>query len=195
MRSSRPDVSILMPAYNHEAYVEQAARSALDSADAAGVRAELRTLDDGSSDATLMRLRAMEDPRLVVESQPNAGAHAAFNRLLEEARGEFLFLLNSDDLFEPARVGRCLDSLDAGGALAVGSFVRVIDPEGAEIGVKEAWRSLPPWPRPTRGPALSDLGDPALALLEKNYLATTSNLAFRRQALEGAGGGPRFMPL
>ena len=66
----------------------------------------------------------------------------------------------------------------------------MIDERGAVLGVKEAWRSLPPWPAPRRGPTLAALGDPALALLETNYLATTSNIAFRKEVLAAPGAPP-----
>ncbi|MEO7793523.1 MAG: hypothetical protein ABIV06_02020, partial [Thermoanaerobaculia bacterium] len=47
----------------------------------------------------------------------------------------------------------------------------------------EAWRNLPPWPQPSPGPSLDDLGRAELALLSGNFVATTSNLAFRRAVL------------
>jgi hypothetical protein len=52
---------------------------------------------------------------------------------------------------------------------------------------------MPPWSPPTAGPYLSDSGDPRLALLEANYVATTSNLAFRRSLVSESGLA--FLPL
>ena len=62
-----------------------------------------------------------------------------------------------------------------------------MDAEGRELGVKEGWSNLPPWPPPSSGPFLNGLGDPVLALLETNYIATTSNLALRREMIDRHG--------
>lgn len=175
-------VSVLVPCYNHADYVVAAVRSALEAIDAAGVSAEVRVLDDGSSDGSLERLARIDDDRLQVETQENAGAHAAFNRLLASARGDYVFLLNSDDLFTPDRIAKVLARFESEPDLvAAGSWLEIIDTEDKQLGVKQAWLTLPPWPKPRRGPCLSELGDPGLALLETNYLSTTSNIAFRRE--------------
>ena len=178
-------VSVLVPSYNHADFIVAAIESALVAIDIADVTAEVRVLDDGSSDDSLERLSRIDDDRLIVESQENAGAHVAFNRLLEAARGDYIFLLNSDDLYAPGRVSKVLATFDAAPDLvAVGSWLEIIDTADKSLGVKEAWRTLPPWPKPRRGPYLSDLGEPGLALLETNYLSTTSNIAFRRESAE-----------
>jgi hypothetical protein len=84
---------------------------------------------------------------------------------------------------------RLRDNPDA--AIAA-SWIEVIDSAGAQLGVKQAWHTLPPWPaRP--GPSLSDLNDPRLALLDTNWISTTSNLAFRASLVRRHG--LRFAPL
>ena len=179
------EVSVLVPSYNHADYIVAAIESALTAIDIAGVTAEVRVLDDGSSDDSLERIDGVGDERLIVEAQENAGAHIAFNRLLDAARGEYVFLLNSDDLYAPERIEKVLATFDAApDIVAVGSWLEIIDTADKPLGVKEAWRTLPPWPKPRRGPCLSDLGDPGLALLETNYLSTTSNIAFRRASAQ-----------
>ncbi|MEM8994759.1 MAG: glycosyltransferase family 2 protein, partial [Acidobacteriota bacterium] len=189
-------VSVLVPSYNHADFIGAAVHSALVALDEAGVDGEIRVLDDGSSDRSLDVLGGIDDPRLDVKAQANAGAHIAFNRLLSGAQGDVIFLLNSDDLYAPGRIRDVLRRFDREPtAVAAGSWLEVIDTDGARLGVKEAWRSMPPWPR-RRGAGLSDLGDPGLALLETNYLSTTSNIAFRRSAI-GADHAPtlRFTDL
>jgi hypothetical protein len=78
-------------------------------------------------------------------------------------------------------------------AVLAGSFIEVVDASGRTMGIKEAWRTLPPWTPPTSGPFLSGLGDPRLALLETNWLSTTSNMAFRTSLVRDHG--LRFAPL
>ena len=170
-----PEVSVVIPSFNHESYIDEAVSSVLACTD---VELEVVVVDDGSTDGTRDRLRAWDaEPRVRVELQPNRGAHAALNRGLELARGELIFILDSDDAFDERRIPVLADRLrDNPEAAVAASFIDVIDSGGTSLGVKQAWRTLPPWPaRP--GPSLSDLGDPRLALLETNWVSTTSNLA------------------
>lgn len=187
-----PKISVIIPSFNHEAFIGRA----IDSALAAGESdLEVVVVDDGSTDASRERLAVYrEDPRVRIHLQENRGAHAALNRGLELAGGEFIFILNSDDAFDPRRIselGRRLES-NREAALAA-SWIEIVDPEDARLGVKEAWRTLPPWPAPTAGPFLSSLGDPRLALLETNWISTTSNIAFPAALFRRHG--LRFAPL
>jgi len=172
-----PTVSVIIPSYNHAAFVGRAVDSVLASD---GIDFEIIVIDDGSTDDSRDRLeRFAEDPKIHVHHQTNQGAHSALNRGLELAGGDFIFILNSDDAFDPRRIQALTRRLEEkpGTALAA-SWIEVVDADDARLGVKEAWRSLPPWPAPTSGPFLSALGDPRLALLETNWISTTSNIAF-----------------
>ncbi|MEO8191202.1 MAG: glycosyltransferase family 2 protein [Acidobacteriota bacterium] len=191
MSSRAPRVSVAIPSYNHAGYVEHAVESVLRS-DFEDL--EIVLVDDGSSDDSLARLSRLEsDARLRVFRQENQGAHAALNRALSLSRGDLLFILNSDDAFAPRRIREFVRRFDADPNLsALCSWMRIIDPAGAVLGVKEAFRNMPPWPLAPGG--LTERGDPVLALLEANYIATTSNFAFRRILVEGADA-LRFLPL
>jgi len=176
---SGPQYSVLMPAYNHEAFVAEAIESVLS---APVDDLELLVIDDGSNDGTADELqRFAADPRCRVSRQSNTGAHATLNRLLDQARGRFIFILDSDDVFEPDRIVRLAEALEAHEhAMLAASWITIVNDSGAELGVKKAWSNMPPWAPPGPTPHLSDLADPALALLEANWVATTSNFAFRR---------------
>jgi len=183
---STPAVSVVMPAYNHEAFVGEAVASVLEGP---WTDLELVVVDDGSADRTADVVAARsDDDRLVLLRQSNRGAHAALNRGLETARGELVLILDSDDAFVPERIGKCVDRLRSDpGISVVSSWLEVVDAGGASLGVKHGWADLPPWPAPAPGPHLSDLGDPRLAMLETNFVATTSNLAFRRSLVTRHG--------
>lgn len=181
--------SVVVPSYNHAAYVEEAVASALDQD-----VLEVVVVDDGSSDDSVARLRAIADPRLRLITQENGGAHRALGRGIGLARGDVVLVLNSDDAFHPRRVERLLACFRTDPALVLAvSYLEVVDAGGARLGIKEAWRTMPPWPPRGAGPHLDADGDPLLALLQANYVATTSNLAFRRAAIERAGLA--FLPL
>ena len=92
-----PEVSIIVPVYNTEEYVEEAVRSAMDQT---LKNIEILCYDDGSTDGSLdilLRL-ADEDHRISVYKQENCGLSISRNRAIQRARGEYLFFLDSDDL-------------------------------------------------------------------------------------------------
>jgi glycosyltransferase involved in cell wall biosynthesis len=180
---SLPAASVVIPSYNHGRFIGEAVESVLESPFS---ELELVVVDDGSSDDSLDRLEPFRaDRRVRIEAQPNRGAHAALNRGLELARGEILLILNSDDVFAPERVTRLVELFEhQPETVLAASWIEVIDADGVSLGVKRGYRNMPPWPPPTHGPMLSDLGDPELALLETNFISTTSNIAFRRALID-----------
>lgn len=187
-----PEISVIIPSFNHEAFVGAAIESALT-----GDRCDLEVIvvDDGSTDGSRERLSAYRaNARVRLHLQENQGAHAALNRGLELATGETIFILNSDDTFDPRRIEVLARRLaDNPEAAVAASWIEVVDADDASLGIKEAWHTLPPWPPPTPGPFLSALGDPRLALLETNWISTTSNIAFPAALVRE--NGLRFAPL
>jgi glycosyltransferase involved in cell wall biosynthesis len=186
----QPLVSVVIPSYNHAAFVGESVRSVLtQEVDAL----ELIVVDDGSRDDSLALLRAIDDPRMRVIAQENRGAHLALDRGLREARGQYLGILNSDDRYAPGRLRAALAALRADPSLAlVGSWVEVIDAEGRVLGVKQGYLNMDPWPSPE--PARTFKADESLwtALLMQNYWATTSNYVMPRATYERHGP---FRPL
>lgn len=95
---TEPLVSIIMPVYNVERYIEQA----MDSLIAQTMRhIEIIVVDDGSTDSSLQILNeyASKDNRVKVFKQKNQYAGAARNVGIENAKGEYLIFLDSDDFF------------------------------------------------------------------------------------------------
>lgn len=97
-------ISVIIPCYNAEAFLADAVRS---------VQAQTHTdfecllVDDGSGDGTraLIERLAREDSRLRPIILPrNQGVSAARNAALDAARGEWVALLDADDLWEPDRL-------------------------------------------------------------------------------------------
>jgi len=107
-----PAVSIIMPAYNVEPYVGEAIRSALAQT---YTDFELIVVDDGSKDGTadVVRRRAREDPRIHLVQHANRGLAGARNSALRAARGAFIALLDSDDLWEPDFLAEQMAILEA----------------------------------------------------------------------------------
>lgn len=95
-----PKVSVIMPVYNKERYLEGSVRSVLDQPFR---DLELIAVNDGSTDGSLALLNrfAGEDPRIRVLDIPNGGVSHARNTGLACARGEWIQFLDADDLLEP----------------------------------------------------------------------------------------------
>ena len=99
-RVSYPLVSILIPAYNAEKWIEQCIESALGQSYA---NKEVIVGDDGSTDSTIDKIRQFGD-RIVFVQFAHAGANAVRNRLTQMAQGEWLQYLDSDDYLLPNKI-------------------------------------------------------------------------------------------
>ena len=104
-----PRCSVIIPVFNLEQHVAEAVSSAL--AQTYDDR-EVIVVNDGSTDRTKDVLQPYFD-RIVYLEQPNRGLSAARNRGITAARGEFVALLDADDVWFPGRLGRLVDYLDA----------------------------------------------------------------------------------
>jgi glycosyltransferase involved in cell wall biosynthesis len=121
----------------------------------------------------------------VLERHPaNRGAHAALNRGLELARGEWLAILNSDDRYAPDRLAILLAASRARGAELAFSAVRYIDARGENVdGRDETAARLAASQR-----AIATFPSVGFALLRENVAISTGNLVFRRALLSRVGG-------
>jgi hypothetical protein len=96
-----PAISVVMAAYNGGALIEATIASVLAQTFA---DFEVIVVDDASSDDTFERLRAIDDPRLIVVASPvNGGPVVARNRAFALARGRYIVGLDQDDLCHPDR--------------------------------------------------------------------------------------------
>lgn len=179
-------VSVVMPSYNHSDYCVEAAQSVLAQTHQ---MVELIVVDDGSKDNSVELLRRIDDPRLHLVVQENRGAHAAINRGLDMANGDYLAIINSDDTFDPRRIETCLRKMDADQSDFACSWIRVVDGSGGEKGIKRGWRNM----RPSWAGVAGDDGywsgeDFVLNLMSTNFVSTTSNMLFRRKVFDRIGG-------
>ncbi len=95
--NSSPLVSVIMPAFNTADYIAEAIESALSQTIQ---DIEVIVVDDASSDNTAEVAEGLKDPRVKVIRLPqNGGAAVARNRALEEARGVWVAVLDSDDWY------------------------------------------------------------------------------------------------
>ncbi len=110
-RGVPPRVSVVMAVFNGERFIAEAIASVqAQTLDAF----ELIVVDDGSTDATpgIVEALAAEDERIRLHSQANTGYPEALNVGWRLASGEYVAILDADDLAEPGRLERQLDYLD-----------------------------------------------------------------------------------
>jgi glycosyltransferase involved in cell wall biosynthesis len=97
-----PDISVVVPAYNSAAYINEALDSALAQT---GVTLEVIVVDDGSSDDTVQRVQAYGD-RVRLIQQANQGSAVARNRGVAESRAEHVAFLDADDYWHPQKLAQ-----------------------------------------------------------------------------------------
>ncbi|MET3648615.1 glycosyltransferase family 2 protein [Phyllobacterium ifriqiyense] len=177
-------VSVIIPSYNHAIYISTAVESVLTQSE---TDLELIVVDDGSKDDSVEFLRSISDSRFKLFEQENAGAHNAINRGLSVAKGDYVAILNSDDVFHPDRIGRCIQECRDTGADLVSTWIEVIDSQGKTLGVKEGWRNMLPWQIPDYETSFASVDDFELNLLVSNFVSTTSNILMTRKLLNEVG--------
>ncbi len=91
----QPLVTIVMPAFNAEKYIDEAVRSVIAQSH---TNWELLIVNDGSTDGTVDAIAHHTDPRIRVFHQSNSGIGKARNTALEHARGSFMCGLDADDV-------------------------------------------------------------------------------------------------
>jgi glycosyltransferase involved in cell wall biosynthesis len=99
---SAPRISVCMAAYNGSLHIGEQIRSILAEL---GSDDELIIVNDASTDATSEIIKAIEDPRIrLFDSDVNSGYVRTFERSLTQARGDYVFLSDQDDIWIPGRV-------------------------------------------------------------------------------------------
>lgn len=97
----RPLVSVVTVYHNRAAYVAESVGSLLAQT---YPHLEIIVVDDGSTDDTLARLRAFDDPRLRIIDKPNTGFTSSVNLGVRESRGELVAIHGAGDLSHPRRI-------------------------------------------------------------------------------------------
>lgn len=169
-------VSVVIPAYNVEEYVQDAVESALNQT---YPLQEIVCVDDGSTDGTLEVLRDLEaqhPDEMQVLTGSNQGACAARNRGMSVATGEYIQFLDADDVLLPEKIERDVAVLEEDREpLLFGGFESYKN--GTKIFESDTFISRDPW----------------VCLAKQNFGQTSSNL-FRADAVERVGGWDEQRP-
>lgn len=171
----KPLVSILIPAYNAEAWLGDTIRSALAQT---WPRKEVIVVDDGSKDDTLAVARQFASAEVSVVTQANAGAAAARNNALSRCQGDFIQWLDADDLLAPDKIMRQMETFEKNQDLRVllsgewGQFYH--RPKKARFCPTALWADLTP-------------ADWLVLKLDRNLFMQTATWLTSRELAEAAG--------
>ncbi len=166
-------VSVLIPCFNAEAWIQSAVRSALAQT---WPRTEVIVVDDGSSDRSVHELQTFADEVRVV-SRENRGGNATRNELLSLAQGQWIQYLDADDELLPDKIERQMEVVARTPAADVIYSPLIIEHHGAGDPRRETWA-----PHRSQGP--HDPWEYHLAW----KLTQTGGALFRADALRRIGG-------
>lgn len=168
-------VSILIPAYNAEAYISDTLRSAIAQT---WERKEIIVVDDGSTDRTLALARQFESDQLKVVTQKNQGAAATRNNAFSMSNGDYVQWLDADDLMAPDKTATQMEAAkrsESRRTLISGAWARFMHrPYRAEFRPSALWQDLPP-------------AEWLMRKLEQNTYMQTATWLVSRELAEAAG--------
>jgi glycosyltransferase involved in cell wall biosynthesis len=187
--------SVIIPVYNHARFLREAVASAL----ASDLVKEVLLCDDGSKDgsAALCSELASEYPVQVRDfsEQPsrNRGAHNRLNQLCRLATQPWLRVLNSDDFFLPGSFETLRLLAATQRATCISGSMLICDEHGKMLGTKRGvFDPEFPLPRAIEAKSVYKNDEVRKLLLNQNFIATTSNMAFTRELFEKIGGFADF---
>lgn len=124
-KQNLPAISVVMPVYNCEDYVEEAIRSILDQT---FYDFEFIIIDDGSTDRSFEIVRQFNDKRIRLnEYSENRGNYSCRNAGLKLARGKYICVMDADDISEPDRLKKQFQFMENNPDIGIcGSFIKNI---------------------------------------------------------------------
>lgn len=184
-----PLISVIIPSYNYEKYIRQAIGCVV----AQSYRnIELVVIDDCSQDGSLREILTLTQDnafrdrfsgRIVVsQNERNIGAHATINAGVAAASGQYIAILNADDLFEENRFTVMIQAMRDKGSAWGFSKVRCIGEDGRRLasGQAAAFEKIQDKIAGKRFIALSSVAE--------NVGISTGNLLFERKLYDAVGG-------
>ena len=128
---SGPLVSVVMPVFNGEKYLQEAIESILIQS---FKDFEFIIVNDGSTDNSLNIIKSFDDDRIVIINQKNMGLPTALNNGIEKSISQYIARMDADDISLPNRLDLQYQYLEKNrDVVAVGGHVEIIDEDGEYI--------------------------------------------------------------
>ena len=130
-------VSVVITSYNHGDFLEECIKSAITQSYS---DAEILIVDDGSEDESVEIIKKYSNNfHKIVLLEKNHGACIALNKILKFCRGDYVAILNPDDIWEPEKIQLQVDYLEANKEKsAVFTKALIIDENGNPINQQES---------------------------------------------------------
>lgn len=120
------ELSIIMPAYNVEKYIVESIKSIVNQK--SKYEYELIVVNDGSTDETENIIKAIDDEHIVLINQDNQGLSGARNTGLNNAKGKYVFFIDSDDVMEQNSIDLMMDAIIKNDAdISIGGYYLFYD--------------------------------------------------------------------
>jgi glycosyltransferase involved in cell wall biosynthesis len=128
-----PIISVVVPMYNVEKYIEQCIQSVLAQT---YKNFEILCVDDGCTDGTLDKLAQFNDPRIKLIRQVNRGLSGARNTGIMAAKGLYVALLDADDFWAKEKLSRHINHLNKNQAIGVSYCPSLfVNEQGKSMGI------------------------------------------------------------
>jgi glycosyltransferase involved in cell wall biosynthesis len=124
-------ISVLMSVYNGEKYLKEAIDSVLSQTEK---NLEFIIVNDGSTDSTDSIIKSYSDPRIKYFNVSHMGRVPALNFGIGKCSGEYIAVLDADDISVPERLEKELSFMQANDLVLCGSWATLIDEDGNNIG-------------------------------------------------------------
>lgn len=181
MSNRNPIISVIMPAYNHEKYVGEAIESVLNQS---FEDFEFIIINDGSTDGTDRVIRIYNDPRIRYYTQENMDAYNALNRGLSLAKGRYISIINSDDVYHKERLSFLYNTIKSFNYKFIITDINPIDDHSNLLLDKDHWFHI----YFERLKAIyNKTGSLETTLLSGNISVSTSNFFFKRDLVSDIG--------
>ena len=130
-------VSVIIPAYNHEQFVQETILSIIAQT---YKNIELIVIDDGSKDNTWNKINELKSDceqrftRVHFETQENRGTCNTLNKLISLTKGDYVYFIASDDLAKPQAIEKQIIAITKNNAIVAVGNNEIIDHNSIAIG-------------------------------------------------------------
>lgn len=176
-------VSIILPVYNHEKYIERCLDSIFNQT---YPNLEIIIIDDGSRDNSpqivARKIKGRKNTCFII--QKNQGAHFTINKGILMSKGKYINIINSDDFFSHNRIARMVEEIKKKQTRFIFSKVNYVDHKDKDITIKNKYTM----DLLRRQNSIKDFASVGYALLLSNVTISTGNMFFDKKLYDEVGG-------
>lgn len=161
----KPEISIILPSYNYEKYIQKAINSVINQSFS---NWELIIIDDGSVDNSIDLIKQYDDKRISLYLQKNLGVSSTLNKGISLSNSKYICFLDADDKYHPDKLKFQLEKIKSGYDI-VTTMVEPIDENGLRSELNHFQQS---WNNFDKTKIFNK--DVVYHFLEKNYICKSS---------------------